>query len=160
MSSLETLDSDVTQRSACAIRRDSNNYRGAFGLRGAFWGLWCTKVSLKPESSPVADTGVTWYFRRDERARVSGHRAGRGAPELALAQRDEAEVTSENGETRGNLRLPGQNGRRSLWAGTTRQFPGASCGGGWPGAPRARYRPRSSSPPRGLLSGWPDRPRP
>jgi hypothetical protein len=25
-----------------------------------------------------------------------------------------------------------------LSAGTTRQFPGASCGGGWPGAPRAR----------------------
>ena len=36
-----------------------------------------------------------------------------------------------------------------LWAGTTRRFPGASCGGGWPGAPRAR-RPRSPrrSPPR------------
>ena len=38
-----------------------------------------------------------------------------------------------------------------LWAGTTRRFPGASCGGGWPGAPGAR-RPRRS-PPRTLRAG-------
>ena len=34
-----------------------------------------------------------------------------------------------------------------LWAGTTRRFPGASCGGGWPGAPGAK-RPRRSPPRR------------
>jgi len=46
-----------------------------------------------------------------------------------------------------------------LWAGTTRRFPGASCGGGWPGAPGAK-RPRRSpprrpprSPPRTLRAG-------
>ena len=32
-----------------------------------------------------------------------------------------------------------------LWASTTRRFPGANCGAGWPGGPRTR-RPRSRSP--------------
>jgi len=32
-----------------------------------------------------------------------------------------------------------------LWVSTTRRFPGANCGAGWPGGPRARH-PRSRSP--------------
>jgi len=39
-----------------------------------------------------------------------------------------------------------------LWAGTTRRSPGASCGGGWPGAPRTR-RPRGSPPSRTRHAG-------
>jgi protein ImuB len=49
-----------------------------------------------------------------------------------------------------------------LWAGTTRRCPGASCGGGWPGAAGNR-RPRGSTPPPDHRpcgwSGDPGRPR-
>src|SRR5271165_1175342 len=69
--SLAPPESEVThERTACPY---SNNYRGAFRLRGAFWGLWCTKVSREPESSPVANTRATWYDHRDEKARAPGH---------------------------------------------------------------------------------------
>ena len=41
----------------------------------------------------------------------------------------------------------------SLWAGTTRRFPGASCGGGWPGAPRTSAPRRPTDSARGARGG-------
>jgi protein ImuB len=47
-----------------------------------------------------------------------------------------------------------------LWAGTTRRCPGASSGGGWPGAPGTSRHPRSPPPPNHLPCGWSGPPRP
>jgi protein ImuB len=47
-----------------------------------------------------------------------------------------------------------------LWAGTTRRCPGASSGGGWPGAPGTSRLPSSTPPPNHLPCGWSGPPRP
>jgi protein ImuB len=46
-----------------------------------------------------------------------------------------------------------------LWGGTTRRCPGASCGGGWPGAPTASRFPRSPPIPSHPPCGWSGGPR-
>jgi protein ImuB len=47
-----------------------------------------------------------------------------------------------------------------LWAGTTRRCPGASSGGGWPGATGTSRLPRSAPPPNRLPCVWSGAPRP